>query len=109
MRPDILWKMKNLGAFVAKARTGVIRDYQKGGIVVTTPIPEGPARVGRQLQTLAGGIAVIHGENHITDECYRLIKKVARDSIHPFRVELLSHLFACPELYTGHDLAGGRL
>lgn len=82
-------KIIALSCFVAIGRTSVPRDkYHK--TVVTTPEPEAPPRLIKQLLGLASGISILHNKSAIDDEIYYVLKKVALDSIQPSRINLLA-------------------
>ncbi len=102
MSPEIRTSMISLVGFISKARTGIVRD--RSGIVCTPPLAEGPARVARQLQSLASGLSIVRREPMISDETYRIIKKVARDSVHPWRIDLLMFIYSQANQFTTLDL-----
>ena len=93
--PEVMDRLPHLAAFVAHARTGVSRTYRDE--IVTPPEREGFGRISRQLQIFGSGVALAQDKTVIDMEVYRLIKKVARDTIPPWRHLLLRHVATHPE------------
>jgi DNA-binding transcriptional ArsR family regulator len=83
-------RLENLVAFVTKARTGVVR---RGDNVEIAPKPEGPGRLIKQLSALACGLAALRGTTYLTEADYRLVERVAFDSIPEPRGEILWELY----------------
>ena len=91
LTPPLRQRLQNLVAFVAKARTGVSRNSK--GDVEQPPSPEGPGRLTKQLAALACGLAALRGTGTLTEDDYRLVERVAFDSIPETRSKILWALY----------------
>lgn len=92
VRPKIDNKIIQLASLVAVARTGVDRDRYKGTLNYT-PHPEGPARLVKQLKTMAISLAIVHGKSNITKNIINIVKKIACDAVPELRIEILKFLW----------------
>ena len=80
-----------LADLVAKARAPVQRDgYSRD--VVASPQPEGPGRLAKQLRQLLVGLCIVHGKHEPGEEELAILRKVARDTMPPFRAAILEAL-----------------
>lgn len=102
--PEIGDMVDNLCVVVANARTGVTRDPRSNSILAE-PVSEGPGRLSRQFQTLMSGVAYIRGKSSIDHNDYRLLKKIARDNIPPWREQLLSLVYHNQGKFDTKDLS----
>ena len=100
---DQLQTLVALADFVSKARSPVERDgYARDFDYV--PEPEMPARVGRQLLSLARGLAWIEGRPAVTGRDVARVLRVGLDSLPADRRAVLDVLAASPEEVTIHGL-----
>jgi hypothetical protein len=86
---DSIKRMAALSTFVARARSAVERDPYRREIELI-PDPEMPGRLARTLRLL------FHGLENIgvpTEECWKLVTKVALDCIPSLRRQVLTCLF----------------
>lgn len=85
---DLLVKLADLAAY---GRAGVDRDgYNRE--VRYLPEAEGPARLVKQLRQLLLALTIIHGKFQPDEEELDILRKVARDTMHPFRARVLAAL-----------------
>lgn len=86
-----------LARFGARMRGTVTRDTYRNDIITSRPSAEVGSRLGKQLAKLAQALAVVHGRREVSDDDYRLVKKVMLDTI-PQRTEdlLRQILLTCP-------------
>lgn len=97
--PDsIKHKIIHLGMFGARMRGSVSRDKYRNEIVTSRPSAEVGSRLGIQLAKLAKSLAVVHQRGSVTEDDYRLVKKVMLDTL-PQRTEdiIRSMILACGE------------
>jgi hypothetical protein len=85
---EIEGKLISLACFVALARTGVSRDHFHQ-IVTSVPEAEGPARLTKQLWILGAGIAAVQGKEEFDEGVYKVIKRVAMNSLPKHRNVIL--------------------
>lgn len=71
----------NLANFCTMARSGVIRDFGMKKEVIFVPAAEMPTRIAGQLAKLASGLIMTNNGAPLTEEDYKIIYKVALDSI----------------------------
>ncbi len=90
--PDMIEEaLISLADLAAYGRAGVLRDgYDRQ--VKYLPEPEGPARLVKQLRQLAMGLCIIHGRLEPGEEELATLRKVARDTMHPFKARVLAAL-----------------
>jgi hypothetical protein len=94
----------NLAALVAKGRAAVSREsYTKA--IKDEPQPESPTRLAQQLAKLARGASLLDGRTTVSDEDYKLVKRVAFDCLPRRRRLILDALIAGRPL-TDVDLPG---
>jgi len=73
-----------LADYTAIGRTHVITKYYGGKIVnLSTPSPEAPTRLAKQLTKLGISLAIIRDHSEITDEDYNTLKRVSKDTLIP--------------------------
>ena len=89
---DLLYKITSLAKFSGHGRCPVHRDrYTKE--ITYRPVPEGEARLSKQLYHMAISLMTIHQEKSITNKIYEIIKKIGSDLIPRFRFMLLRYLY----------------
>ena len=91
LTPEMRLRLQNLVAFVSKARAGVMRD--RSGTVLQPPAPEGPGRLIKQLAALGCGLAALRGTSTMTETDYKLVERVAFNSIPEPRGSILWALY----------------
>jgi len=96
--PEMIHKLVHLGVFVADMRTAVIRD--RNHHIVTPPMTEGAGRITRQLLYMSYGLAVVRGLIAVDDTTYSLVKKIARDTVNQWRLEIIRYIHANPMVTT---------
>ena len=85
-------KLISLACFIAQARTGVSRDrYHQ--TVMAIPEAEGPARLTKQLWTMGAGIAIVQGKKEIDDAVYKILTRIAINSLPRHRNSILKTMF----------------
>ncbi|MCZ6653039.1 MAG: hypothetical protein O7D91_08425 [Planctomycetota bacterium] len=80
-----------LADFVALARSNVSRD--KKGTIQFIPLPEVGTRAGKALKRLAMGIAMVSGESVVSEDVYRIVRRVGVDTVPSMRARLLGVLW----------------
>ncbi|MDP8213049.1 MAG: hypothetical protein P9X22_07175, partial [Candidatus Zapsychrus exili] len=88
-------KIAPLAAFCVKARSGSVRDGRSREIIYT-PEPEAPPRLAKQFVKLGEGLAVINGRFALTEDDYRIIYRVATDTIPKQRKDIIYKLSNSP-------------
>lgn len=91
LNDDTQVRLQNLVALVTKGRAGVLRD--RDGDVLQRPAPEGPGRLMKQLSALACGLAALRGTATLTEEDYKLVERVAFDSLPELRRQVFEALY----------------
>lgn len=91
MSQAIMDRVESLGHLVAYVRARVQRE---GLDIMYRPRPELPTRLGSQFTKLAICLALVLGRDTIDGEVYRIVKKVALDTIESLQLELLRTLYA---------------
>lgn len=85
-------KIVNLSCFCAYARCPVERDrYDK--TIKYEPLPEGPARLVKQLIQIGSALAIVNGKDGIDDEIYQTVKKIGRDIIPMQRIKIIKNVW----------------
>jgi hypothetical protein len=87
----IFLKIANMGELIALARTYVERDghsREASGV----PVTEGNTRLPQELCQIARGSALLDGRSEVDDEDYKLVCRVAFDSLPPARTAVLKAL-----------------
>lgn len=79
-------KIANLAMFAARMRGVVNRDRYNASLLTSKASHEIGTRLGKQFSKLAMGIAMFYGEKAIGPNTYRLVSKVALDSV-PDKIE----------------------
>jgi hypothetical protein len=82
------FKLSALAELIAKGRTGVAKERTSRAII-DVPEPERTPRLVKQLRTLGCGVAAIHGKNALDTMIFKILKKVAFDSIPKMRKRVL--------------------
>jgi hypothetical protein len=93
---EIEMKIAALSELVVHARTHVARDGHKKEIRYV-PSPEAPTRLSQQLAQLAKGSALLDGCALVTDEDYKLVRRVGMDCIPAVRRRILEYLMTGDE------------
>ncbi len=89
---EINQKLVSLSCFIATSRTGVSRDpYSK--TIDFYPVPEGPARLVKQLWTLGAGIAIVQAKDKFDEDVLRIIRKVGCDCLPSNKNQILRSLW----------------
>jgi hypothetical protein len=70
-----------LAQFGARLRGTVSRDMYNGEMMMGKPFAEVGTRLGIQLAKIARALATVRGKTHVTDEEYRLIKRIMIDTV----------------------------
>ncbi len=83
-----------LADLLARARAPVQRDGHTRDVVAPSE-PEGPGRLVKQLRQLALGFCIIHHTLEPGEEALAILRKVAQDTMPPFRARILSALARC--------------
>lgn len=81
-----------LACFVAIARCPVDRDRYSGAVEYE-PMPEGSARLVKQITQIGMALAMIHGKTCIDAEIYDIVKKIGRDLISAQRLKIIKQLW----------------
>lgn len=98
---DIEAKIIALARFGARMRGSVSRDAYRNEIMTSRPSAEIGSRLGIQLAKLGKALAMVAGQTMVTNEEYRLLKKVMMDTIPQRNEDLLrSLLHHCRETST---------
>ena len=98
-------KIRNLVCLVAGFRSGVSRDRYTGAYSYI-PQVEAPPRLSKQFTQLAAGIALAKGMGEISDEVFRVIRKVGWDTIPAIRKKIILtvHRSGKPEI-AAHEIS----
>lgn len=78
-----------LAAFCVRARSGVVRGRGQSGGISYIPEPEAPARLAKQLLTLACGLAILYNSRELSARDYSIIHRVGMDTLPKMRLEIL--------------------
>lgn len=100
---DIENKISAVSMFVALIRTQVIRNGPNS--MTIRPEPEIGSRIATQLKKLALSLAIVFGQKEVSDDCYRIVKKVAVDSCVGWQLELVEALYKQNDWMTVDELA----
>lgn len=88
---DMKSRLKYLATYACRARSAVVRDGYKQEITYI-PVPEGPARLAKQLNTLARGLAIIKKESTPGSTTFDEVVEIGMDCIPPPRRQTLDAL-----------------
>ena len=89
---DIKQKIVNLACFCAYARCPVERDrYDR--TIKYEPLPEGPARLVKQLIQIGAAIALVNEKHGIDNEVYQTVKKIGRDLVPMQRIRIIKNVW----------------
>jgi len=89
---DVRERIMSLAIFCAHARSAVFRNPHDKSLEAM-PQPEGPARLVKQFKLLTVALAIVRGENEISEEVYEIVKKTARDTLPRLRLKVLEALW----------------
>lgn len=89
---EIEKKLISLACFVAQGRTGISRD-RMSKTVEYIPEAEGPARLTKQLWVVGAGIATIQGKDELDNDVYRILKRIAMNSLPKHREIILKKMW----------------
>ena len=93
LAPELTTRLAALATFAVQARSAVVRDgYQRE--ISYIPVPEGPARLAKQLATLVRGRAILDGRDDVSDSDFDEIIQIGMDCIPPHRRQVLAALVA---------------
>lgn len=95
LTPEFRNRLIPLARLVGYLRTPVIR-FEKGRkseLPIYDPIAETGNRVAIQLQRLAVALAIVEDKQTIDDDVYRILKKVAFDTVEGFATRILVILY----------------
>lgn len=95
-------KILALSQLVAYLRAEVKRDKHEG--LLYRPTPEIGTRVATQLVKLARCLAIVFGEEEISLNVYRIVRKVALTSAIGFNLEVVEAMYSRPEGITAKTL-----
>lgn len=89
---DLLYKITSLAKFSGHGRCPVHRDrYTKE--ITYRAVPEGEARLSKQLYHMAISLMTIRREKSVNDKIYEIVKKIGSDLIPRFRFIVLRYLY----------------
>lgn len=91
IRPSIKETLITLADLTAKGRTPVLRDGKTRELIAPSD-PEGLGRLVTQLRQLGLALCIIHGNCEPGAEELAILRKVARDTMPPFRARILGAL-----------------
>lgn len=91
MSEDIKKSIVQLACLCVRGRSGVVRDHYKKTLEYV-PAPEAPARLAKQLATLAYALAIIDKRQKVNFKDYLLVLKVGLDCIPRQRITALNFL-----------------
>lgn len=86
-------KIMNLAKFVAIGRTTVNRDQFRGNILTYLPEYEIGTRIGIQLKKIGRSLACIREKKEVGEEEYKILRRIAQDSLPRKRRVLLEFLY----------------
>jgi hypothetical protein len=96
LHPNMVDKLATLAIFCAAARAGVERNSWSK-IIEVFPNPEGPARLAKQFKIMALSLAVVRNQRNVDDSIYKVVCKIARDSMPETRFRVLKALWRLNE------------
>lgn len=91
--PEIQNKLADLALLIGKCRTSVSREPFERSIIQYPPDPESGARIVIQFAKLVKSLAVIRGKSEVTEAEFKIIKRVARDTLPTKRMLMLKILY----------------
>ena len=92
MSQEYMVKLANICSFAVKARAGTFRDGYKKELIYV-PAPESPARLAKQFSILGRCLAIVNDNTEFTEKEYKILLKVAFDTIPHQRLLILNTLF----------------
>ena len=100
-------RLKALAQLTALVRTGVVRfdNFERhAGDPIYDPESEDPNRLTVQLQKLALSLAILEGTDKITDNMYKLVKRVGIDTMFGQKFVILKTLLKSAKALKAADL-----
>jgi len=104
MSREFIIKLSAICSLVVKSRAGTVRDSYKNELVYV-PAPESPARLAKQLSILGRCLAIVNGNTEFTEKEYKILLKVAFDTIPKQRVVILNVLFGTDKEMTSGEIS----
>jgi len=97
MSREFIIKLSAICSLVVKSRAGTVRDSYKNELVYV-PAPESPARLAKQLSILGRCLSIVNSNTEFTEKEYKILLKVAFDTIPHQRLLILNALFGGAEM-----------
>jgi len=97
-------RLAALADFVSRARSGVVRERYSRDLTLA-PEPEAPARLAKQLATLAVGHAMIHAADGVEEADYAFVYRVALDCLPQVRLQVVEVLWGATDQITTSQVA----
>jgi len=97
MSQEYMIKLANICSFAVKARAGTFRDGYKKELIYV-PAPESPARLAKQFSILGRCLSIVNNNTEFTEKEYKILLKVAFDTIPHQRLLILNALFGGAEM-----------
>jgi len=96
-------RISAISMLVALVRTQVQRSGPN--MMSIRPEPEIGSRVATQLKKLALALAIVFGQKEVTEDCYRIVKKVAVDSCVGWQLEIIEAITKFGDWMTVDELS----
>lgn len=90
-----------LAEIIARTR-GHVKRERDGRDIIEVPEPEGPTRIMKALAQVARSHATLFRREHVTDDDFRISKRLGMDSIPPLRRKILETISNYPDGEIGH-------
>jgi hypothetical protein len=90
---------------VAFLRAKVDRD-PRSDLVQYRPVPEAGTRLAKQLAKMAMMLAFVDGRKVVSEDDYKLVERIARDTAGGFMLDVVNALEACGGEATRSDIEG---
>jgi len=94
-----------LADFVSRARSGVVRERYNHDLSLA-PQPEAPARLAKQLASLAIGRALLRAADEVEEADYAFVYRVALDCLPQVRLQVVEVLEGANDYLTTSQVAG---
>jgi len=94
-----------LADFVSRARSGVVRERYNHDLSLA-PQPEAPARLAKQLASLAIGRALLRAAAEVEEADYTFVYRVALDCLPQVRLQVVEVLEGANDYLTTSQVAG---
>ena len=91
-----------LAQFGARLRGNVSRDTYNTDMMTGRPFAEVGSRLGIQLAKLARALAIVRGKPRVTEDEYRLVKKVMLDTVSQRSEDIVRVMFLAATSQNGH-------